>query len=1094
MLRKRYTIIVCFFLLCVWHNAYTQLDLSFHHLTTDNGISGQTRALEQDSLGYVWICTENGVNRFDGYQMKNYYSTSDTNSLSHSVIYEVMVDNKNTVWFGSQYGINRYNRDKDNFTRMYMPNINKRQGMVAPSRFFYGMCTDNDGNPYFIDEAGAVCTFNYETNKLELVIPEAIKHVVKSATFDSDGILWLGTFKGFVKVNILTKKVTYYDSDDITSKLRNEIWAITEYNDRIWLGALGENNIYIFDKQTEQLQEFTHPDFPRSFNNCFYVDKKNRIWIGTINGLYIYNEKNGEMKGFVHNDLDNESISNDKIFYITVDLQENIWLAVDQGINYSAQESNFTTYTKHGNNMPLPVGAIDLDHKNRLWVGNNNSRLIGYNQYKDHIFDEITAQSTNGWLNSDVMHIFVYDTVYMYFGAYFNGLMRYNMNTRTLKEYRPDPNDPESIVGTDMRAISKDTDGNLWIICHGHGFNKFIPSTGKFVNFNVSDEDMKALGGLWAFDITVDQNGLVWICHTAGLSSFNPETEDFIHYSTDPDDSTTISSNDVTGGMYIDPFNNFWVATQKGLNYFYPKQGKFTRFMVEQGLPDNKIANVIVDNDTNLWITHGKGLSVLYFEDKAHPHPNQYTIKNYTNEDGIGTKTYKDRTIVKSPDGTIYIGGNNAVTAFNPSAIQENKFRPIVSLTGFSLMNTPVPISDGSSEKEFTIEKHVNELKEITLTYDQNIMTFYYVGINMKQSAKNKYAYMMEGFEDVWQQVGTKREATYTNLSPGEYIFKVKAANNDGYWSKNIKSIKIIITPPWWSTWWFRILVLIIIALVIWKVIHDKQEKVKRDKALLQHKINEGEKIINDKMEEVEKQREEIRIREIREREMKYFTEGIAKFSDIITKFRGELKDLSTRFAAALVDYTDAKTGGVYLVSDDDNEVLLEPSGAFFNNPHPGEIKSYKEGEGFVGTCFKELDVIEVDNIPDGELYLNSGLGNSAIRYCLYVPINLEDTCYGVIELAAFKPIEKYQVDFVKKISESFGSVIAISKSSEKLQVMLEENKQQAEEMLAQEEEMRQNLEELQSTQEMFQRKEETLMREIEEHKKRIKELEEGNK
>lgn len=1065
-----------------------QLNLSFKHITTENGLPDAPNTILQDTLGYIWIGTNNGLSRFNGYELKNYYSADDTTTLTHPVIYDMLVDKTNTLWVASQHGLNRYNRAYDNFTRFYLPEVSNQAGANS-NRYFHTITTDKNGNAYFLDESGTICKYNYTTKTIELLTNEKIKYTVKSASFDSDGMLWIGTSHGFAKLNVLTKKITYYDSDNYFNQLKNEVWTIEEYNNKLWIGTLGDNDLFIFDKNSETLTPFIHPNKVKSFHNYLFIDSQNRLWIGTLAGVFVYNQQNNVLHHIKNNPNDITSLGNDVVLGIFEDEQHNIWLIHDKGVSYSNQNTNFTTYTKQANDMALPAGAIDIDENNILWVGNNQSRLIGFNHRQNIISDEINNSNTGGMINSDIKVVYVYNSQDLYFGHYFGGLLKYNMNTRKLIEYRPNPNDSTSICGTDVRSISQDKDGNLWIISHGHGFCKFIPETGKFVNFNISEEDNAALGGQWAFDVVVDKNNIVWIAHTSGISEFNPETQEFTHYSHNPDDTLTIGSNDVTGGVWIDPLNNFWVATQKGLNFFDVVDRNFTRFNTDNGLPDNKIQSVITDQDTNVWVAHGAGLCMLSFKNKRRPKPWEMTVKNYTKEDGTGNDTYIRRSIVKDPYGTIYVGGEDAVTAFNPRNITENKFLPKVQFTNFYLMNQAVKIGKSNDENEFRLQKHINELKQLTLRYNQNILTFRYVGINLNQPTKNQYAYMMDGFEDDWQYVGSKREATYTNLSPGKYTFKVKAANNDGYWNNKARTIDIIITPPWWQTWWFRILMLITIGSVILKIINDKQKKVKRDKAILQQKINEGDRIIEQKMREVEEQQEEIKIREKREYEMKYFTEGIAQFSEIISKFRGEISDLSSKISSALVDYTGINTAGVYLI--DENKEQLLPNGVFCNNSVADKISGFKPGEGYAGTCYSEQKVIEMDNIPEGTFVLESGLGKTSLRYCLFVPILQESECFGVIELAGLKKLKKFQVEFISKVAENFGSVVAISRSNEQLKIILEQNKQQAEEMSAQEEEMRQNLEELQSTQEMFQRTEDTLKQKIETYKSRVSSIKE---
>jgi hypothetical protein len=329
----------------------------------------------------------------------------------------------------------------------------------------------------------------------------------------------------------------------------------------------------------------------------------------------------------------------------------------------------------------------------------------------------------------------------------------------------------------------------------------------------------------------------------------------------------------------------------------------------------------------------------------------------------------------------------------------------------------------------------------------------------------------MDGFDNDWIEAGNRNFVTYTNLDPGKYTFLLQGSNSDGVWNETPRKISIRIRPPWYRTLVAITLFILILGYLVYTYIKEREIRAIRDKKLLQQKIDEARAELNNKVSELEKQQEELRRRDEAEKDTRFLMEGVARMSDIIAKKRRNLEDLATGFIAELVRYVDASAGDVFIADDSDPaQVTLMATGEFSYSTRQDRKFTISSGEGYIGTCYKEMKTLIIDNLPDDYVILRSGLGEISLHHLVLVPLIQDNICVGVIEVASIGKLEDYRIRFIEKIAESLASVVTIIKANEKSNMMLEQNNVQAEELHAQEEEMRQNLEELMATQETSQK------------------------
>lgn len=1069
---------------------------SFNQITVEDGLPGASiNSLVQDSVGYLWFSTSNGVARFDGYDIKIYqYDEEELNTIPSNTCYILHVDGKGRVWAGTQEGLGLYDQGQDVFHRLYMPEIDSVDKRTA-NAFFNTIASDNHGRPVFVTEGGMIAGYDEQNNKLILLLDEVIKYIPKAAFFDSKNRLWIGTrANGLVKVSLENKKVTYYDSGFDYA----EIWNFVEVNNELWMGTLGDG-MYSFNPRTEKTKRLVIDGINGSHISSL-LKKDNVVWIGSAQGLYAYNVTNNKINFYNNNKFIQTSLGDNSVRSIAFDNQNNLWVGHIKGVSYASNVNSFRYFNNITSGIATPIRSINIDDSGRCWMGLSDNSLMIFDAVEGKLVKQYHQDNSNGVIgNSDILEICITRNNEVFLGTYASGLIRYIPHKDAFIEYDHVPyNAKYNKKGLDARSITEDPDGNLWMIFHGYGFCKFNPKTEEFTNFIVSDKDFNLLSEFWMYSVRVDERGMVWFASPSGLVRFNPHSYTFKYYINDENDTTSISNNITDGGLFIDDYSNVWVGTRLGLNVLPKGSDKFIRILEKDGLAGMKLSSVIGDDQHNIWVAHDKGLSKIEIEHSGVLRKeNIRKIKNFSKDDGLGTSTYFVESAAKDQQGRLYFGGDDALTVFDPAKITENTTIPEVHFTDFQISYEPVKVLSREEQKKqkakgFYLEQHIDKLNRIELSYNQNVLTFKYVAINYINSQNNQYAYYMDGFDDNWHYVGTKREAIYTNLSPGTYTFKVKASNNDGYWNEQGRSLTITVNPPWWQTWWFRVLALLIAIYIVYVIIDARQKKNKHDKEILEAEIKKGEKIIEDKVAEVEKQKEEIRLRDIQEQEIRFQNNGLAKFSKLLAEQNEDIKQLTTSTITVLVEYVGANQGAIYLLNNlNDERHFLEITGSFAVNEEKLSQKEFEIDEGYIGVSFKDAETTTVNNLPDGfSSKISSGLGENQPRFLALVPIKQKDLKVGVIEIASFAQLEAYKIEFLEKIAENLASVIAVAKANQRSAIALEKANMQAEELMAQEEEIRQNLEEMQATEETYQRQVQDLNKTIDDFKKQIKKLE----
>ena len=792
--------------------------LKFEHLQTDAGLSqSNVLSILQDSRGFMWFGTRDGLNKYDGYKFSIYRNDpKNKNSISNSYIPAIIENSNGNLWIATWGGgLNLFNREKEIFTAYKHDSKNPNS---ISGNFITAINEDSNGNLWigtegagldmYDKEKGIFVHYKFNSNNNNSISDDFIRTIFE----DNDKNLWIGTMHGGLNLfNSNNKTFTRFEHDDAVpaSLSFNDVYSIFEDSKhQLWIGTNG-GGIDLFDKKINIFHHYKNdPHNPNSLSinqvRVINEDDKNNIWIGTENGgLSILNPATGIFSTYLHDEIDNTSLSNNSVYSICKDNKGNMWLGTfSEGINLINKDDQFAHYkhTSSANSLSdNKTLCIFEDSKKNLWIGTDGGGVNLFNPATESFTHYLHKPSdANSICGNYVLNIAEDNQHNLWIGTWGDGITVYNKDKNTYRHFKNDLHNPNSLSNNNAWNVYEDKDNTMWVGTYGGGLNKYNAGTNSFIKYRYNENNKDGLSSDNVFSIFDDNDGHLWIgTDGGGLNMFDKKTSAFKHYLHDDNNKNTIASNSV-GHIYQDKKGILWIATSGGLSSLNPHTNFIKNYRVEDGLPNNNVFGIIGDDNNYLWISTNKGISCF----------NTYTetFKNYGIVDGLQGNEFKEQAFCKTSSGAFYFGGNNGFNLFYPRNISVSSFDPPLVLTGFRLSNKDVPIA--SDTLKSSLLKDITETKSITLPYNNAVIGFEFASLNYTSKEKKRYAYMLEGFDKKWNETSDERSASYTNLDPGTYTFKVKCFNNTGQWSSHVVSLQLIITPPFWLTWWFKSLVI----------------------------------------------------------------------------------------------------------------------------------------------------------------------------------------------------------------------------------------------------------------------------------------------
>jgi signal transduction histidine kinase/ligand-binding sensor domain-containing protein len=843
----------------------------------------------QDVRGFLWIGTQNGLSRYDGYNFKNYLDNpGDSTSLSDNYINSLFIDNLGIIWVGTnQGGLNKFNRFNDTFTS-YQNNPDDPFSLGAGA--VYSINEDKFGNLWVAVNPNGLYLFDRKTERF-YHFPnnpdDKLSYYGKRAFYlfkDSKDDLWIGSDEGLNKMiyfedtlvankfkltnskfieehKTFDGKLLYFvhwtkEKSTPNSLISNEVLYITEnisnLGSEYWIGTCGGISRLRFDdndnpnfKNITKISGIKLNQTPLCVWSLF-IDREENVWIGNVgNGLLRLNPSTGQSIIYQNDPANSNDFSGFTVRYIFKDNSDVIYFGTENnGINkFVSQQKQFNLY-KHETSDPYSlthdnVTSVFEDSKGTLWVGTKHGGLNRsdksdriYGKFSHYVHDPENDRSIS---HNNIRCIYEdrFGTLWVGSWNIDGGLNRYDPSTDSFTRYQNDPANPNSLGDNQVRAIHEDKSGTFWIGLTETGLDKFDRVKEEFKHYKHDPSNPESLSDNAVMSLYVDRNGTLWIpTFNGGLNKYNPETDNFTSYMYDPSNSFSISHNRVWS-VYEDKAGRFWVGTAGGINLFNRKKEEYIHFTEDDGLIDNSVYGILEDEHGNLWLSTESGLSKCIIESTEDFYSTTVYFINYGDDDNLLNPEFNSSAFIKDANGIIYFGGVNGLTWFYPDSIKNNSHVPPVVITSFKIF-----------EKEAELDTVISEKKRIELSYKENFISFEFAALDFQAPDKNQYAYMLEGLNNRWIKSGTRRYVSFSNLEPGKYRFRVKGSNNDGLWNEEGAAVQIIINPPFWMTVWFRILsgsLLLVSFVLLIRFISTQKLKKKLRAAEIQQKL-QGER------------------------------------------------------------------------------------------------------------------------------------------------------------------------------------------------------------------------------------------------------------
>ncbi len=1067
-------------MLSVYVGATDFSKVRFEYITVEDGLSqGIVQDIFQDSRGFIWIATRNGLNLYDGNHFVVYHhERTRPNSLAANFIYCVTEDSSGNIWIGSN-GLNKYNPRSGEMTRIAVDAGNDK---AFQGGWVYNIAVDHDHSVWLATSNGLV-HYNPENNTFKTYTHDAqnpqslASNIVYDVLISADNRLFVAAdadpvFEYDRKADSfkpMVYKQRYLGNNTFKHLYENEgLLYITSENAGLHIYNLLTGLATIIDASPDGLNANT-------IRSLLFA-AKDEIWLGTDGGgINIYNPLNGTFAYLQYDTKTDQALNSNTVYALLQDKDRNVW-AGHFGNGLSIWKRNKEKFTSFRHNPLNPqtinkeiVSAIFEDSQGRLWVGQDGGGLSRFIDSTGQFIHFRHNKYDPASLRSDVILAIQEDpSGNLLLGTYAAGMMVFDPETGSIvSTYTMS----DGLPSNDIWQILVDASNRYWILTLRGGLTRFDPDLKTFTNY-LPEIGSNSKNAVDFMTMAEDPRGNLWLgTDDKGIYVFSPDEGKFIkHYQNEEKNLNSISDNSIRSIFFSENFA--WIATNGGgLNRLHLDSDSIRVYTVREGLSSNAIMGILTDSQGYLWISSARGL--MKFD--------QITsmVVKYDRSHGIQGSEFKYNSQYLLADSSMAFGGVSGLTVFHPGQVKSSAIIPPLVLTGFKINNTSIK----PGQKHSPLKNTIDYSESITLKHNQNNLTFEFASLDFTSPGSNLYQYKMQGVDDNWIDAGNTTSVTYTGLRPGRYNFMVKGSNSDGVWNEHYRQVKIRVTPPWYKTWvayLFYLLTVASTALFAYKRQRERREIA--DNNLLQQKINNAEAQLSARLEELELQKEEIKRRDQQEKDIRFLTNGIAKFSDIIAKSRQNLNQLATHVIKELVDYVGASAGEIFVLDETDpNHPQLMVMGDYLMSSEKERIYRFDVGEGLPGACFAEKKIQHIDNIPEGFILLKSGLGKVSLKHLALVPLIQDEICIGVIEIASLDKLTENKIAFIEKIAESISSVIAIIRANEKTNALVEQINAQTEELMSQEEEMRQNMEEMMATQEESQRREQELSQKLEE-------------
>jgi len=787
---------------------------AFIHLSAERGLLRRAvYQILQDDQGFIWLGTRDGLRRYDGFRLRSYRNDPENpRSISGTRVMALFKDRAGKLWIGVGAFLDIYDPKTDSFTQ-FSPDPQSSGAFDGPA---YHINEDRDRMIWVATDHGLsrIDPANWQTIRYQHIAndPSSLSDSSIKATLEEpDGTFWVATAKGVDIFDRQSEKViTHFPI--IQGPGERGTRLLLDHAGVLWAASQTEAGITSIDRSANRI---THYSFdlqskPVTGTCSMYEDQDGNLWVGTVlDGLFKLDRSRSQLLHYGHDPSDPDSLSADHVTSVFGDKEGNIWAGTVDGVNRLIDVRGAYSRYRHepGNANSLAPGtplSVFEDSRGELWVG-TEAALNRIERNTGEITQFRGEREDQGPPTSAVTSMAEDRSGYLWFGTY-DGLYRFDPSVERFKAFRRDPSDASSLSDSSVPSLLVDRGGTLWVGTMD-GLNAFEPETETFQVFRAPGNEQASI---WA--MAEDSQGTLWLgTSNDGLQRFDPDSGEFTVYRSQRSVPGSLSSNQVHA-ICVDSFGAIWIGTASGLNRFDPETQTFTVYYERDGLPNNFVTGILENDRSSIWVMTANGLSI--FDTAAQQFSNFYTP-----EDGLTRHEFlAPHTGWRSPSGEVFMnsmGGVSALSsAFSAPTVNRShrpSYSPPLVVTDIKLFGEPLPIGDQSPLKQ-----SISLTKALVLPHAQDTLSLEVSALVYAYREQSRLKYRLQGLESTWNEVtGAHAQATYTRLSPGDYVFQAQWADNRGIWNDQSVELQLRISPPWWAAWWFRILALACLSVLV---------------------------------------------------------------------------------------------------------------------------------------------------------------------------------------------------------------------------------------------------------------------------------------
>lgn len=803
--------------------------INFNLIDAENINSiGAVYAIVKDNDGFMWFGGSDGLARYDGYQLKIFrHDRDDANSLSNNTVWDLLIDKKGSLWVATDFGLNLFNPHSQNFTRF----THQSDDEASLSNNIVKVIFQDSRQNIWVGTYGGLNLLNTDGKSFQRFIsepnnPQSISDdIVNEIIEDSDGMLWIATNRGLNRYDAVEDNFhAWFNHWGDPTSLENERTR-SVYEDkkgRLWIGTY--TGLNLLDKHTGLVTRYRFKGLDKIDIGKITMGPLGNLWLTTGDALLVLNPENNTFSKHQNEPGRDSSFVGKFPTSIYLDESDNWWLGTfPDGINYVERNKNLFTTFQHdpekidglSNDSVL---TIEEDRSGNLWLGTDGG-TIDYLQRTNHQFINPIPDSNeyDSLAGKGVLSATLDANANLWIGLWEESPRLFDPVNKTFLHQTPQRNGMDMPASLIVWTSLKDSKGNMWFGTINDALIQYNVSTQDYLYFQPREDSADSFGSLFVWSIFEDSKGQMWFGTNNGVEKYLENGNQFLTYTSDPSDPYSISS-DIILAINEDHDGNLWFGTRGGgLNKLDVKTERFTSFTTKDGLPDNVVTGILTDDRGFLWLSTYNGLCRFDIDTKQ--------CLNFNQIGGLKTIKFNIGAAKKLSTGELAFGSTGGFAIFDPLVIRANKSVPPVVLTDFQIANQSV--QPGAQHSPILAD--ITQTQEIVLDHTQSMFSFEFAALDYQNSDKNQYAYMLEGYDESWNEIGNRRRATYTNLNPGDYVFRAKGSNSEGVWNHEGVAVSLTLLPPPWKTWWaysFYVMVLAtILALIIYLQVKKLQER-----------------------------------------------------------------------------------------------------------------------------------------------------------------------------------------------------------------------------------------------------------------------------